>query len=369
MARSYNYYPLGSEKTEEGIAEIAVGLGKFVVDGGTGLRFSPAHPRKVIQLSSVKSIMESTQKVFYALDMAPYSFTPSVSQEENIPLLDIGEAEASPSFKYMASTYDMQNHVIKDTVSIEGQRFITFAGILKYDMFPLAAILKKLLKLGHDYMKCPVEIEFAVNLSSSPDLPHTFSFLQIRPIVEGEEEEDLRVESFSNEQSVIRSKKALGHGKYDSIHDFVYIKPESFDPAHTAKIAEELEKINSSFSEKGQHYILLVPGRLGSSDPWLGIPVNWAQISNAKIIIETGLKNFQVEPRQGTHFFHNLTSLGIAYFTINPVHNDGYADMEYLASLDAVFEDRFARHVRFAKPLTTVIDGKKREGVILKPAG
>ncbi len=312
VARSYNYYPLPNEKTEEGIAEIAVGLGKTVVDGGTGLRFSPAHPKKILQFSSVKSTMDSTQKVFYALDMTPYSFTPSVRQEENMPLLDISEAESIPSFKFMASTYDMQDHAVKDTVSAEGPKLVTFAGILKYDMFPLAEILKKLLKLGHDSMKCPVEIEFAVNLSQSPEYPHVFSFLQIRPIVEGEEAIDLKIEHFSTEQIILYSQKALGNGKYENILDFVYIKPESFDPAHTVAIAEELDRINSRFVLQDINYILLVPGRLGSSDPWLGIPVSWAQISNARIIIETGLKDFQVEPSQGTHFFHNLTSLGIA---------------------------------------------------------
>lgn len=367
VARSYNYYPIANEKTEEGIAEIALGLGKTVVDGGSGLRFSPSHPKKILQFSSVESTMSSTQKVFYALDLDPYSFTPTIRQEENMPLLDISEAEGIPGFKYMASTYDMQNNTIKDTIKADGQRLITFAGILKYDMFPLAEILKKLLKLGHDSMKCPIEIEFAVNLSSEPEEPHVFSFLQIRPIVEGEEEIDLRISNYSNEQLIVHSMKALGNGKFDSIFDFIYIKPESFDPAHTVAIAEELDRINSDFVKKELNYILMVPGRLGSSDPWLGIPVNWAQISNAKLIIESGLKNFQVEPSQGTHFFQNITSLGIAYFTINTVYNDGYADFRYLETLPAVFEDNFIRHIVFRDPVTVIVDGKKREGIILKP--
>ncbi|MDX9800256.1 MAG: PEP/pyruvate-binding domain-containing protein [Spirochaetia bacterium] len=367
VARSYNYYPLSNEKTEEGIAEIALGLGKTVVDGGSGLRFSPSHPKKIVQFSSVESIMSSTQKVFYALDLDPYSFTPTISQEQNMPLLDVSEAENIPGFKYMASTYDMQNHMIKDTITINGQRVITFAGILKYDMFPLAAILKKLLKLGHSSMKCPIEIEFAVNLSDSPEGNHVFSFLQIRPIVEGEEEIDLRINNYDNDQLIVHSMKALGNGKHDTIFDMIYIKPESFDPAHTASIAEQLDRINSEFVKKEVNYILMVPGRLGSSDPWLGIPVNWAQISNAILIIETGLKNFQVEPSQGTHFFQNITSLGIAYFTINPVYKDGYADIEYLESQPAVFEDKFIKHIVFKEQVTIIVDGKKREGIILKP--
>ena len=367
VARSYNYYPLPNEKTEEGIADIAIGLGKTVVEGGTGLRFSPAHPKQNIQFASVDSAVKSSQKIFYALDMRPYSFTPSVDQECNTPLLKIEEAADNPAFKFLASTYDMQNHVIKDTVTASGKKIITFAGILKYRMFPLADILKELLEIGHESMKCPVEIEFAVNLSADPKIPHEFSFLQIRPIVEGLEEIDLNIDRFTPEDKIIHSDKALGNGKYDQIHDLVYIKPESFDPANTKKIAEILDRLNSEFIAEDKNYVLVVPGRLGSSDPWLGIPVGWAQICNARVIVESGLKNFQVEPSQGTHFFHNITSLNIAYFTINPIYNDGCFDTDYVNSQAAVYEDELVRHISFSESVKVFVDGKHRKGVVLKP--
>ena len=367
VARSYNYYPLPNEKTEEGIADIAIGLGKTVVEGGTGLRFSPAHPKKNIQFSSVDTAIKGSQKVFHALDMSPYSFTPSIDQEENIPLVDVEKVFSNPAFKYMGSTYDMQNHVIKDTVNTEGKKIVTFAGILKYRMFPLADILKELLAIGQESMKCPVEIEFAVNLSMDPQIPHKFSFLQIRPIVEGLEAIDLNIDNYTEKEKIIHSDKALGNGKYEQIFDFVYIKHESFDPAHTKTMAETLDRINSGFIEEDTNYILEVPGRLGSSDPWLGIPVSWAQICNARVIIESGLENFQVEPSQGTHFFHNITSLNIAYFTINPIYKDGYIDLDFLAASKAVYEDEFIRHVRFDESIKVFVDGKDRKGIILKP--
>ena len=366
VAKSYNYYPLANEKTEEGIAEIAVGLGKTVVDGGSPVRFSPAHPKKILQFYSIDSTIKSSQKNFYALDLSPNSFNPSMGQECSTPLLDIAEAEKADSFKYMASTFDMQNQMIKDTVLADGPKYVTFAGILKYGIFPLNKILQTLLNIGAESINCPVEIEFAVNLSASPSQPHEFSFLQIRPIVEGEEAADIQIGNYAKEEIIIRSSKALGNGNYKNISDFIYIKPESFDPSQTRQIADALEKRNSEMISKKLHYILLVPGRLGSSDPWLGIPVSWSQISNARIIIETGLKNFQVEPSQGTHFFHNITSLGIAYFTINPIYDDGYCDFDYLNNLPAEYEDKIIKHIKFADPLLAVADGKKKEGLILK---
>ena len=367
VARSYNYYPLPNEKTEEGIADIALGLGKTVVEGGTGLRFSPAHPKQNIQFSSVDNAVKSSQKVFHALDLSPYSFTPSIDQEGNIPLLDVEKAETIPTFKYMGSTYDMQNHVIKDTVNSPGKKIVTFAGILKYRMFPLANILKELLNTGQEAMKCPIEIEFAVNLSPDPQIPHKFSFLQIRPIVEGLEAIDLNISKFTHEEKIIHSNKALGNGKYEQIYDFIYIKPETFDPANTKTMAETLDRLNSEFLEEDRNYILEVPGRLGSTDPWLGIPVSWAQICNARVIIESGLENFQVEPSQGTHFFQNITSLNIAYFTINPIYNDGYIDNDFLNSTESVYEDEFVRHIRFDEDIKVFVDGKDRKGIILKP--
>ncbi|MCL2792173.1 MAG: phosphoenolpyruvate synthase [Spirochaetaceae bacterium] len=367
VAKSYNYYPITGEKTEDGIVEVSVGLGKIVVGGGNSVRFSPPYPEKILQFYSIESTMQTRQKKFYALDLSPHSFTPSIDEESSTPLLDIKEAEKIDSFKYMTSIYDMENQTITDDIYARGPKIVTFAGILKYNAFPLAEILQTLLGTGKDLMNCPIEIEFAVNLSASPARPHVFSFLQVRPIVEGEEAADLHIDNYEKEDLIIQSRKALGNGKYKDISDFVYIKPESFDPSQTIKIAAALEEINTRLVSKNLNYILLVPGRLGSSDPWLGVPVSWPQISSARVIIETGLKNFQVEPSQGSHFFHNITSLGIAYFTINPTHNDGYCDFSYLASLPAEHEDEVIKHIKFENHILVVADGKKREGIIVKP--
>ncbi|MFP4178695.1 MAG: PEP/pyruvate-binding domain-containing protein [Spirochaetaceae bacterium] len=364
VARSLNFYPIENEKQEDGIVNIAFGLGKTVVDGETSLRFSPKYPKKIMQLADTDSAIKTTQKSFYAIDMNPDSFHPEQTDGRCVRRFDVKEAEPHGSLKYTASTYDFQNHVLRDGVSYQGKRVLTFASILKYNMFPLADIIQTLLEMGRQAMNTPIEIEFAVNLDTPKERLNVFSFLQIRPIVEGAEQEEIEIEEHPPESTIIYSNKAMGNGIYDELHDLVYVKPEAFDPAHTKEMAQKIGELNEAFAQKERGYILTVPGRLGSSDSWLGIPTSWAQISNARVIVEMGLSNFRVDPSQGTHFFQNLTSLQNAYLTINPFVNDGIFNEEYLKQMEPEFEDSFFRHVRFENPLTVKIDGKTGRGII-----
>ena len=259
------------------------------------------------------------------------------------------------------------NNILRDGIIHPGKRVITFSNILQHKTFPLAEILTTLLEIGQREMNNPIEIEFAVNLETPAGTPKIFNFLQIRPIVHTEETHHINIDHIKPEDTIIYSDSALGNGVFKGIHDLVYVKPDSFNSTNNKNVAIEIEKINAGFIKKGQSYVLIGPGRWGSTDPWLGIPVKWPQISAARIIIESGLKNYRIDPSQGTHFFQNLTSFRVGYFTINPFINEGYYDVEYLNSLDAVYEDNFIRHVRFDQPLEIMIDGRKHKGVIIKP--
>lgn len=364
VARSLNFYPIENEKPSEGIVNIAFGLGKTVVDGGTSLRFSPAFPKKVIQLSNIDSALKETQKNFFAIDMSPEGFRAGEEDGGYLRAHDISEAENHGSLKYVASTYDFQNHVLRDGTSYSGKRVITFSSILKYNMFPLAEILKDLLEIGQAAINTPIEIEFAVNLDTGENNPAIFSFLQIRPIVEGSEHEEIEIPEELPEKTLIYSNKAMGNGMYGEIHDIVYVIPENFDPAHTKEMAQMIGTINEGFEDDQRGFVLVVSGRLGSTDPWLGIPIAWSQISNARVIVEMGLTNFRVDPSQGTHFFQNMTSLQNAYLTINPFMKDGVFNEEYLKGRKAVFENEYLRQIHFEQPLSVKIDGRTSRGLI-----
>jgi CheY-like chemotaxis protein len=364
VARSLNFYPVENEKAEDGIVNIALGLGKQVVEGGVSLRFSPRYPKKVLQLSDTKTAMRDTQKQFYALPLDSETLQFGVQEESNLILCDLETAEEDGIVKNLASTYDMENHRLRDGNGYPGPKVLTFSGILKYKMFPLPEIIRELLQLGREAMNAPIEIEFAVNLDPPGGKLPTFSFLQIRPIVENAEAEDLVVEDPDPERTLIFSNKAMGNGNYRDIQDIVYIRPQLFDPAHTKEMGAKIAEINATMEDEDKGYVLVVPGRLGSRDPWLGIPINWSQISNARVIVEAGLKNFRVDPSQGTHFFQNLTSLRNAYLTINPFMDDGLFNVDYLNSRESVVEDTFLRHVRLEEPLNIIIDGKTGRGTI-----
>lgn len=367
VAQSINYYPIGSEKASDGIANIAFGLGKLIVEGGLSLRFSPKHHRKILQLSSAETALRDTQKEFRALDLKIDSFVPSTDDGVNILKLGINDVVNDGAMKYVASTYDYNNNILRDGINHPGKRIITFANVLQNRLFPLAEILSTLLDLGQREMNNPIEIEFAVNLETPPGTPKIFNFLQIRPIVHTDETSFTSLVNIKPEETIIYSESALGNGTFKGVYDLVYVKPESFNPAKNKDIAGDIERINTEFVKRGSGYVLIGPGRWGSTDPWLGIPVRWPQISAARIIIESGLKNYRIDPSQGTHFFQNLTSFRIGYFTVNPFIKEGFYDVEYLNSLNVSYENEYIRHIRFDKPLEIMVDGKKHQGVIMKP--
>ncbi len=366
VAQSINFYPIGPEKVEEGIVNVALGLGKQIVEGGVSLRFSPSHPKKNLQLSSTEFAIKDTQKKFFALDMDNAMFKPSVDDAMNLQHLDIKTALGDGSLKWLGSVYDHENNIIRDGVNRPGIPLVTFANILKHDVFPMAKVLQKLLKLGQSEMNQPVEIEFAVDLQNPIGKP-IFYPLQIRPIVECGEifMEDL--EDLEPTQQLIYSKKALGNGIIDNIYDVVFVKSEGFAASNMIKMAPVLEKINDMLVLDGINYILIGPGRWGSQDPWLGIPIKWPQISGARLIVETALRGFSIEPSQGTHFFQNLTSLQVGYLTVNTQDVGTYYNEEYLMKQTAIYEDEWIKHVRFQEPAMIKIDGKKGLAVVTNP--
>ncbi len=367
VARSINYYPIGPEKSSDGMANIAYGLGKYIMEGGVGLRFSPRFPKKILQLSSSEMILKDTQKTFYSLDMSPDSFKPSVDDGINLFKLKIKEAAGDPPFRFAASSYDLHSNMIRDGLYHEGKPVITFSSILNHNTFPLAEILSDLLQICQKEMNNPIEMEFAVNLDVPEGEMKVFNFLQIRPIVHNDQGINFDLEEIDREKAIIISEAALGNGVFEGLLDIVYVKTDKFDPAKNKEIALSIEKINADFLSRHGNYVLIGPGRWGSTDPWLGIPVKWAQLSAARIIIESGLENFRIDPSQGTHFFQNVTSFGVGYMTINPFIDDGFYDHEYLAARDAFFEDQYIRHIRFDSPMCIQIDGRKNKGVIYKP--
>lgn len=367
VARSINFYPIKPEKPGDGIATIAFGLGKYIVDGGISLRFSPRYPKKIIQLSSPEMILKDTQKQFYSLDLSSESFVTSTDDAINLFKLKIADAEQDGTLKHVVSVYDLESHQIRDGLFHSGKKVVTFSNVLNHGVFPLAEILENLLGIMQKEMNLPIEIEFAVNLDVPEGSPRTFNFLQIRPIVDNEQRQSYNLEEVKEDEVIIHSNSALGNGVFNYIRDFVYIRPESFNPANNEQAGRKVDELNARMRTEKVNYVLVGPGRWGSADPWLGIPIKWPQISEARIIVESGLENYRIDPSQGTHFFQNLTSFGVGYFTINPFIKDGIYDLEFLASCKAVYEDDYLRHIRFEHPLDIVIDGKTNTGVIFKP--
>ncbi len=369
VLRSLNYYPIGDETAEEGIASLALGLGKYIVDGGQTLRVSPYHPTQVLQTSEMETALKETQTRFYALDMSHVGDDFKVDDGFNIKNLRVKEADKDGSLNGIASTYDPYDQVIRDGIYEGGRKVISFCGVLQQGIFPLPEILQMSQKLGSDEMRRPVEIEFACNLTSTPQgTSGDFYLLQIRPIVDSKQVLDEDLAAIPDEQCLLRSHNSLGHGISEDVVDVVYVKTDDeFTAANNPRIADEIEQMNRKFLDADKNYVLVGPGRWGSSDYWLGIPVKWPHISAARVIVETGLKNYHVDPSQGTHFFQNLTSFGVGYFTINTYTGDGVFQKEILDSMPAIEETEFVRHVRFERPLKIMMDGKKQHGVVLLP--
>lgn len=367
VARSLNFYPIGNEKAEDGIANIALGLGKYIVDGGQTLRFSPRHPHSILQMSTMDFALRETQTRFYALDLKNMAETFSVDDAFNLVKLGLKDADAEGSLKYIVSTYDPYDQIIRDGYYPGGRKILSFVNILQHDVFPLADTLDQILRIGQQEMGRPVEIEFAVNMDPSDHTRATFYLLQIRPIVDNKEIMDEDLSLVKNEETILSSTSVLGHGIVGDVQDIIYVKTGAFNSSNNQLIAYEIEKMNRSFTDQEKGYVLVGPGRWGSSDSWLGIPVKWPHISAARVIVEAGLTNYRVDPSQGTHFFQNLTSFGVGYFTINAFMNDGVYDQDFLNAQPAVGETKFLRHVRFEKPMIVKMDGKKKLGVVLRP--
>ncbi len=367
VARSLNYYPIGDEKPEEGTVNLALGLGKYIVDGGLTLRFSPYHPTQVLQTSELEIALRETQTRFYALDMKGMEGDFSVNDGFNLLKLPVKEAEKDGALQYIASTFDPYDQVIYDGLYPGGRKLITFANILQHDAFPLSEILKLSMHCGEEGMRRPVEIEFACTLNDNNGKVGTFYLLQIRPIVDNSAALDEDLGQMADENLVLRSNNSLGHGIINDVYDIVYVKTEGYSASKNYDIADEIEQVNRRFIEEGKEYILVGPGRWGSSDHWLGIPVKWPHISGARLIVEAGLSHYRVDPSQGTHFFQNLTSFGVGYFTINSFMNDGIYDENWLNSLPAVHETKYIRHVHVSQPLVIKMDGKKNVGIVIKP--
>ena len=364
VLRSLNYYPIGDERAEDGIASLALGLGKYIVDGGQTLRVSPYHPHQVLQTSELETALRETQTRFYALDTRHVGNDFKVDDGFNILNLKVKEAERDNSLNFIASTYDPYDNVIRDGLYEGGRKVISFAGVLQQNVFPLPELLQMSMRYGAEAMRRPVEIEFACNLNA--DRTGSLYLLQIRPIVDQKQMLDEDLAAIPDADCLLRSHNSLGHGVTGDVTDVVYVKTDDrFSAADNPTIAREIEKLNKEYLDRGTNYVLVGPGRWGSSDSWLGIPVKWPHISAARVIVEVALKNYRVDPSQGTHFFQNLTSFGVGYFTIDENRNDGCFHKAVLDAMPAVEETDHVRVVRFEKGLRIMMDGKKGEGVVV----
>ncbi len=367
VLRSLNYYPIGDEEAEEGIASLALGLGKYIVDGGQTLRVCPYHPHQVLQTSETEMALRDTQTQFYALDMKHVGDDFKVDDGFNILKLRVKDAVEDQSLNYIASTFDPYDQVINDGVYETGRKLITFAGVLQHDVVPLPELMQMSMKCGSEAMRRPVEIEFACNIHA--DKTCDFYLLQIRPIVDAKEMLDEDVRAIPDADCLLRSHNSLGHGISEDVTDVVYVKyDDHFSAMNNFYVADDIERINRKFLADGMNYVLIGPGRWGSSDHYLGVPVKWPHISAARIIVEVALKNYNIDPSQGTHFFQNLTSFGVGYFTVDTnTEEGGFVNKEMLDAMPAVEETQYVRHVRFDHPLRILMDGKKQEGAVLHP--
>ena len=367
VVRSRNFYPVAPVTVRDGFAAVALGLGRSVVGGGKCLTFSPRYPRHLIQFSSVEDILTNSQTEFWALPMDRHEHTLDPADELREMPFGIPKAEEDGTLNLLASTYSADNHAIYDGLSRKGTRIVSFAPILKYGMFPLSAILDQLMTIGEEGLGRPVEIEFAVHLPKDSTEAAEFGFLQMRPLVISREGEDLRVEAVDREKLLCQSSQVLGHGRIDNLRDAVVVDFHRFERARSHEVAQSVATFNAKLSDSGRPYLLVGAGRWGSNEPWLGIPVAWDQISGARVIVESGFRDFRVTPSQGSHFFQNLTAFQIGYFTVNPDAGEGFIDWEWLNSQPAMHEDGCVRHLHFATPVSVVMNGKTGEGLIFKP--
>ncbi len=368
VVRSHNFYPVPPMSYGDGIAAVALGLGRAVVDGGKCLTFCPRYPRNLVQFSSVEDILANSQREFWAMDLDHKDGSASD------PLAELREArfgldvaESDGTLNHLGSTYSADNHAISDGLSRPGARIVSFAPILKHGVFPLASILERLTRIGEEAFGRPVEVEFAVRLPQRPKETAEFGFLQIRPLVLSREGEELRMEEVNSDRLVCQSSKVLGNGRIADLRDVVVVDFHRFERARSQEVAEGVKHLNAKLSECGTPYLLIGVGRWGSNDPWLGIPVEWDEISGARVIVEAGFRDFRVTPSQGSHFFQNLTAFQVGYFTVNPDAGEGFVDWQWLGAQTAVEEQGCVRHLHFDNPILVVMNGKTSRGMIFKP--
>jgi hypothetical protein len=368
VAQSYNFYPIAHLKAEEGIAYIALGLGKIVMEGGKILRFCPRYPQFLPQFSTVDDILENSQKYFYVLKTNSFpgngSFVANSTKDPTLARLDLNDAVDHPVVRALSSTFYAQDNRIRDSFSTKGFPILTFANILKYNAFPLARILEEVTQIGSRWMGSSVEVEFAVNLPVDGEGLPEFSLLQIRPMGRYKQNLEVKIDQAAIDQAFCYSSLSLGNGEYKDIYDLVYVDPETFDPGKTVEIAAEINKINGLFNENNRKYVLIGPGRWGSSDRWLGIPVGWNDISNVGVIVETTIESIKADPSQGSHFFQNITSLGISYITVSDKGAD-FIDYNFFQCQACTNTTRYLKHIHFDAPIKILVDGKTSQSVLM----
>jgi hypothetical protein len=365
-AQSTDHYAHGDADPEDGVALVALGLGRIVVEGGRCIRFSPKAPQRLWQFSTIKDALKLSQRRFLALDVSDPEAYPALRDQEGVVWLELEDAEKHGTLEPVGSVYSPENDAIYDGIHRPGPRVVTFAHVLKSEVFPLAGVLSFLLELGRRCMSCPIEIEFAANMHDDTR-PNEFCLLQIRPLTADRLPEKLDLDAFTKDETLVTTEVALGNGHYDNILDIVCVDRTKFDRTVTPAIAREISEMNRELMAAGRPYLLVGPGRWGSADRWLGIPVQWADISGASVIVESDLSDFKVTPSQGTHFFQNLTSFQVGYLTVNQTSGGGHLNWPWLEQQPAAKETRYLRHLRFADPITVLIDGRSGRGVVAKP--
>ena len=367
VARSYNFYSLGRAKPKDGVVNLAFGLGKTIVDGGISWNYSPTYPKVGPPFASISEMMKKTQLDFWAVNMGKLPVYDPIKETEYLIKKSITSAENDQTLTKLVSTVDQESGKLRMGIGSFGPRILNFSPILSLSDIPLNDLIVKLLKICEDAVKAPVEIEFAVSLSDSKsrERKQRFGFLQVRPMAISDENVKIDDTEFRSENIIISSENVLGNGIIDNLVDIVYVKPETFDAKYSSKIVEEIQKVNQNLVCSKLKYLLIGFGRWGSSDPWLGIPVDWSNISGAKVIVESMLQNMNVELSQGSHFFHNLTSFNVSYFSI-PFQSKSKINWEWLMSQTTIIETEFVRHIKLSSPLLIKVDGKKGKGIISK---
>jgi hypothetical protein len=353
-------------KREEGVAYLALGLGRTIAEGEKSLRFSPKYPGIIPQYYSVRSTIDNSQNQFYGLDLQKGVKLLKYGEEENTSIYDLDVAEQDGELHWAGSVVSETDNVIRDSLRHPGNRVITFPSLLKWKSAPVPDLLMDVLAMGENALGCPVEIEFAINLHKGSDTPHEFALLQIKPMVIGGLDRIQEFEFIHDDDILCKSQVALGNGVIDNIQNIIMVDPETFDASQTQTIAKDIEHINHKMP-KGEQYILVGPGRWGTADPWLGVPVEWDQISQAKVIIEYGMSEFPVDPSFGSHFFQNVTSMRIGYFTINHKKKQDRLDMNWLNEQTEKAVTKHTKWIQLDRPLTVTIDGQTGEGTIIKP--